>query len=106
MGTIIPGRPGPGDGGVLRAGQDLVAVRGDQHGVLELGRAPAVLVTTVHPSGHMSKSIVPRVSIGSMVKVIPGSMITLTLGSSKCGTMSPEWKVVPIPWPVKSRTTP
>lgn len=30
------------------------------------------LVTTVQPSSHMSYSYVPSVSIGSMVKVIPG----------------------------------
>src|SRR5690606_40345306 len=31
-------------------------------------------VTTVHPSSHRVHSGVPRLSIGSIVKVIPGSM--------------------------------
>ena len=31
-------------------------------------------VVTVHPSSHMSQWIVPRVSMGSMVKTIPGTM--------------------------------
>ena len=50
--------------------------------------------------------MVPRVSIGSIVNVIPGSITTSVSGSSKCGTTSPEWNVVPMPCPVKSRTTP
>ena len=48
--------------------------------------------TTFH-----SGLIVPSVSIGSIVNVMPGSMITVTSGSSKCGTISPEWNVVPMP---------
>ena len=64
------------------------------------------LVTAVQPSSQMSYEIVPSVSIGSIVNVIPSSMITVTSGSSKWGTISPEWNVVPMPCPVKSRTTP
>ena len=48
------------------------------------------------------RAVVP----GRALNVIPGSMIRLTAGSSKCGTIRPEWNVVPIPCPVKSRTTP
>jgi len=40
------------------------------------------LVTAVHPSGQISKSMVPRVSIGSIVNVMPGTMVTLSDGSS------------------------
>ena len=35
------------------------------------------LVTTVQPSSHISHSCVPRLSIGSMVNVMPGSMTVL-----------------------------
>jgi hypothetical protein len=39
-------------------------------------------VTTVHPSSHISHSGVPRLSIGSMVNVMPSSMTRSRAGSS------------------------
>jgi len=40
------------------------------------------LVVTVQPSSHMSQSYAPRVSIGSMVKVMPGFSIVSKRSSS------------------------
>ena len=56
----------PGEGEDFRAGV------GDDEGVLELRGVRRSLVTTVQPSSHMSQSMVPSVSIGSIVNVIPG----------------------------------
>ena len=44
--------------------------------------------------------------MGSIVKVIPGTSSVSRVGSSKWGTIRPEWNEVLIPCPVKSRTTP
>ena len=45
--------------------------------MLELGGALAVRVTTVQSSAHMSQSMVPRVSMGSIVNTMPVSMMVL-----------------------------
>ena len=46
------------------------------------------------------------VIMGSMVKVIPGSMIVRAPASKWWGTDGGPWNCSPIPWPTKALTTP
>ena len=54
-------------------GETLGTAVTDHERVFELGGAGAVDVTAVQSSSHSAASGAPRVSIGSMVKVVPSS---------------------------------
>ena len=85
-------QPAAGDIGVMVLGARRLPIRAAS-GCRSRSRSPPrcartgrstrrSFVSTVQPSRHMSCRYVPRVIIGSMVNVMPGSMTTVRLGLS------------------------
>ncbi len=62
-------------------------------------------VTAVQPSSSTFTSGRPALTIGSMVKNMPGRSTGPSPRLPKCSTLGAAWKVRPMPWPQKSRTT-
>ena len=64
-------------------------------------------MTTVQPSSRIRTSLAPAVSIGSIVKTIPGARTRSfwPFAETKFGMKGSSWALAPIPWPPKRRIT-
>ena len=63
-------------------------------------------VTAVQRSSSTRTSHEPMVTMGSMASTMPALMTGPRPASPKFGICGSSWRLRPIPWPTKARTTP